>query len=130
MIGLSGEVPKGFGLLDREIQDLEERVKKLEDMMRTLPEAEAKNIQDALKTYENNSTEKIALTIALALASQNQDMKSLMDELNEVTVLARRRNKTVSQVIADLDRKGTLPPKLKVLRDGLEIIVGWLRVLG
>jgi len=127
---LSGEETRNeFSLLEGEIQELEERVKRLEIGLNALQKAIAEAVVEAFQKYDKAMAEKVAQSIAIAIFAQSARRKPLFDELEQVRSIAMQRGKTVPEVVAELEQKGTLPPALtafkKLQKSILETIQVW-----
>ena len=132
VFGLSEEKPKWISILEKQIQDVEERLQRVEktlkEVINLMPKREealsdlslklSKTLVDSLgKLYAEfyNFRESFALYL-LTRDMTSADRDALFQEAEEVKTLARKRGISVSDMVDELERKGTLPSKMAEFR--------------
>ena len=136
VFGLSEEKPKWILILEKQIQDVEERLQRVEEGLKKVINLMPKR-DEALSDLSLKLSKTLADNLgnlyeefykfrdSFALYFLTRDMTSadrdaFFQEAKEVKTLARKRGISVSQMVEELERKGTLPSKIAELRELLK----------
>ena len=113
------EKPTWFSVLEKDIENLEERLGNIENILKNLPES----LGGLLQGYDDKRLKPTLTSLLFAigfLAASPTEKVQLTKEMEEIKSIARSQSKTFQEIIAELRKNNTLPPTLAVLFQAVE----------
>jgi hypothetical protein len=113
---LSEKRPKWLLYIEKDVIDIRDQIATIERRLVNLTRSNRE-----LLRYNEKLITYLAITLSIVQVPRVK-IEQLYKEWDEIIQLARRRGITPLEILKDLEKKGTLPPALKEIRENIKMI--------